>query len=80
MGNYINFEETVMELGNLKRVYVDAFDASDIYWVLNRMPKVEIVRCKDCRFNTCDHKCLYPDSIIKVPDDNDFCSYGRPKL
>lgn len=46
----------------------------------DRIPKVdvvEVVRCKDCKYNTGDHKCLYPDSIIKVPDDYDYCSYGQ---
>lgn len=36
-----------------------------------------IVRCKDCKYNRGDHKCLNPDSIIIIPDDNDFCSYGE---
>ena len=40
---------------------------------------VEVVRCKDCEHNTGEPKCLHPDSIIKVPKDNDFCSYGRRK-
>lgn len=38
---------------------------------------VEVVRCKDCRFSTGEPKCLYPDSIIRVPKDDDFCSYGK---
>ena len=39
----------------------------------------EVVRCKHCRFNTGENKCLYPDSIIRIPADDDFCSYGRKK-
>ena len=40
---------------------------------------VELVRCKDCKFNQGNYKCLYPDSIIQVPNDNDFCSYGKKR-
>ncbi len=36
-----------------------------------------VVRCSECKYNTSEKKCLYPDSIIKIPDDNDFCSYGE---
>ena len=46
---------------------------------LLEMQKVqpEIIRCKDCKFNQGNYKCLYSDSIIRVPNDNDFCSYGE---
>lgn len=37
----------------------------------------EVILCKDCKFNTGPNKCLYPDSIIKIPSDDDFCSYGQ---
>ena len=40
---------------------------------------VPVVRCGECKYNTSEKKCLYPDSIIKIPDDNDFCSYGERK-
>lgn len=40
---------------------------------------VELVRCKDCKFNQGNYKCLYQDSIIQVPNDNDFCSYGKKR-
>ena len=40
---------------------------------------VPVVRCGECRFNTTEKKCLNPDSIIKIPGDNDFCSYGEPR-
>ena len=39
----------------------------------------KVVRCKDCRYNDGSRKCLYPDSIIAVPDDDDFCSYGKER-
>ena len=38
-----------------------------------------LVRCKGCRFNRGDHKCLNTHSIMDVPADDDFCSYGEPK-
>lgn len=37
----------------------------------------EIIRCKDCKYNTGDHKCLNPDSFFVVPADDDFCSYAE---
>lgn len=37
----------------------------------------EVILCKDCIFNTGANKCLYPDSIIRIPSDDDFCSYGK---
>jgi len=38
---------------------------------------IEVVRCGECKYNTSEKKCLYPDSIIKTPKDNDYCSYGE---
>ena len=40
---------------------------------------VPVVRCKDCKYNKGDNKCLNPNSIIKVPSDFDYCSYGEKK-
>ena len=37
------------------------------------------VRCKDCKYNHGNNKCLYPDSVIATPADYDFCSYGISK-
>lgn len=38
---------------------------------------VEVVRCKECCFNISNYKCLNPNSIIAIPKDDDFCSYGK---
>ena len=38
---------------------------------------VEVVRCKDCKFNKGDNKCLNEHSIIDIPKDDDYCSYGE---
>lgn len=41
---------------------------------------VPVVRCRECKYNTTEKKCLNPNSIIKIPSipsDNDFCSYGE---
>lgn len=38
---------------------------------------VQVVRCKDCKYNATTHKCLNPDSFFLIPKDNDFCSYGE---
>ena len=40
---------------------------------------VEVVRCKDCKYNVGTKKCLHPDSFFAVPKDDDFCSYGERK-
>ena len=39
--------------------------------------ETEIIRCKDCKYNTTSKKCLHPDSIILIPADDDFCSYAE---
>lgn len=36
-----------------------------------------VVRCKDCKYNSTDRKCLNPKSIMDVPADDDYCSYGE---
>ena len=46
---------------------------------IRMMPAVRIIRCRECRFNTTEKKCLNSDSIIKIPSDNDFCSYGQSR-
>ena len=37
----------------------------------------QVVRCRDCKFNSGAKKCLNPDSFFVVPSDDDFCSYGE---
>ena len=41
--------------------------------------QAEIVRCKDCRFNTYSKKCLNPDSFFLVPADDFYCGYAERK-
>ena len=59
--HFINGIETVME-------YAEHLPAADV---------VEVVRCKDCKYNSGTKKCLHPDSFFAVPKDDDFCSYGE---
>lgn len=40
---------------------------------------VQVVRCKDCKYNATTHKCLNPDSFFLIPKDDDFCSFGERK-
>lgn len=40
---------------------------------------VEVVRCKNCKFNKGHNKCLNEHSIIDIPKDDDYCSYGKRK-
>lgn len=44
---------------------------------IEALKQPEIVRCKDCKYNTGDYKCLNPDSFFVVPADDDFCSYAE---
>lgn len=63
--------------GNENLTLIDASKTIDELSDLPAVDAVEVVRCKDCRFNTTERKCLNPDSIIIVPSDDDFCSYGK---
>lgn len=66
MGNPTNAEDfRVQFLGTVLKV-----EPADV---------VQVVRCRDCKYNTSTHKCLNPDSFFLVPKDNDFCSYGERK-
>ncbi len=42
----------------------------------NKANFVEVVRCKDCKFNGTEY-CIYDPTVAK--DDDDFCSCGTPK-
>lgn len=44
---------------------------------IEALEQPEIVYCKDCKFNKGVNKCFHPDSVMIIPDDNDFCSYGK---
>ena len=39
--------------------------------------QLEIVRCKDCKYNVSSHKCLHPESFFLVPDDDFYCGYAE---
>ena len=45
----------------------------------NLLPSTEpeIIRCKDCKYNTSSHKCINPDSFFLIPKDDDFCSLAE---
>ena len=43
----------------------------------NTKRKEELIRCKDCRFNTYSKKCLNPDSFFLVPADDFYCGYAE---
>jgi hypothetical protein len=58
------------------------FGMKNIKELINAIPAadvVEVVRCKDCKYNRGSKKCLNPDSFFAVPKDDDFCSYGERK-
>lgn len=39
----------------------------------------DLVRCRDCKYNKGKNKCLNEHSIIDIPKDDDYCSYGERK-
>lgn len=68
------------ELGGESGIYADAYnDLAEDFHSIPAADMVEVVRCKDCKYNRGSHKCLNPDSFFAVPKDDDFCSYGTRK-
>ena len=59
------------------------FDEEDLREIVHKTLEnndfVQVVRCKDCRYNKGKNKCLNEHSIIDIPKDDDFCSYGERK-
>lgn len=58
------------------------YKSGDIFKAIDSVPSadvVEVVRCKDCKFNKGKNKCLNEHSIIDIPKDGDYCSYGERK-
>ena len=45
--------------------------------IVSAAESIDIVRCSECKYNRGEHKCVYPNSIIVAPADDDFCSYGK---
>ena len=65
---------------NLKITIDDNFLANAVKKAMNDDPSfVQVVRCKDCKYNRGSNKCFHPSSILIVPDDDDYCSYGEPR-
>lgn len=67
-----------------KNLKTDKYGNTDVNEVGKAIGKsivdvVEVVRCKDCKFNKGHNKCLNEHSIIDIPSDNDYCSYGERK-
>lgn len=58
-------------------IHMNDTDSEAISMAIKALEKPEIIRCKDCKYNTGDHKCLNPDSFFVVPADDDFCSYAE---
>lgn len=53
--------------------------ASVILKLIDEMPGIEIVRCRDCKYyhpktRGCDCEC---EDGLNCPDANDYCSYGK---
>ena len=71
--------EAIMQLPSVRP---DLSEYSDKLWQKayergKAEAQAEIVRCKDCRFNTYSKKCLNPDSFFLVPADDFYCGYAE---
>ncbi len=62
-----------------KRVLGDYEISRTMQTALHILPfaQPEIIRCKDCKYNTTSKKCLNPNSFFLLPADDDFCSYAE---
>lgn len=77
MAEYIDREEYCEKHCRCSNEYCDR--QSCPIWKAPAADVVEVVRCKDCKYNIGTKKCLNPDSFFAVPKDDDFCSYGERK-
>lgn len=80
MARYINEDDLLVKIMDLNLDHVQGDDGRELCQIIQAIPTAdvrEIVLCKDCRFNTGENKCLHPDSIIRIPADDDYCSYGE---
>ena len=81
MSRYIDADKTKKHFGDyFEKVGIVRRYAESI--VDNAIPTadvVEVVRRKDCKFNKGYNKCLNEHSIIDIPNDDDYCSYGERK-
>lgn len=53
---------------------------STLLVVLNNMPTidaVEVVRCKDCRWNNGENYCLNDGTFFELCADDAYCSFGE---
>lgn len=74
-GDYIKKEEAIKAVCK----YFEVLPLKLVEDVMD-MPSVDVVkvvRCKDCKFNKGKNKCLNEHSIIDIPKDDDYCSYGE---
>lgn len=58
---------------NLKKLAEEAVDAE-----VKRRDLVEVVRCKDCRFN-CGDACLHALGLAAIESPECYCAYGERK-
>lgn len=57
----------------IAKITIQALDAIFDNFI-NSADRVEVVRCKDCRFFKSD---VCPLANIEEPQQNDYCSYGE---
>lgn len=82
MSKYIKIEDAIREIEEMPNCYngwSDTYDKAEIIGVLDELPTIDIVRCKDCKWciaeeGVCDKfgAVLFADEI-----ENHFCRYGE---
>lgn len=81
MAEYIDREKLLDDLlAAAKHGGMGEIIAQTLMRYVKRQPAADVaqvVRCRDCKFNSGAKKCLNPDSFFVVPSDDDFCSYGE---
>lgn len=82
MSNYTKKEDVVIEIER----FVGYLDDDMLYRIklaLDRLPDIEIVRCKDCKWympiSENYGKCTYRTREHLWNEPSDYCSYGKQK-
>ena len=82
----VNCKQIICEFGpEAERWFKDIVQKELRDWqkvvLTNLLPSTEpeIIRCKDCKYNTSSRKCINPDSFFLIPKDDDFCSLAKRK-
>lgn len=77
MSEYVKLEDAIHNI-NLevigRKEYTGDMKAN-LFFALDDLPTIDIVRCKDCKYWRTDEKVRC--RLLPYADANDFCSYGE---